>query len=81
MIKSTEICEIGVIDITVRPKIFPASGSSTVVYPSQHLLSFRTIVKQAGAACEWATLPNRWFHVKAAKRPCMSIVCLWGHEL
>lgn len=81
VIKSTEICEISVIDITVRPEIFPVSGNSTVVYLSQHLLGFKTIVKQAGTACEWATLPNRWLHIKAAKRPCMSIVCLWGHEL
>lgn len=45
-----EICEISVIGIRVRPKTFPVSGSSTIVYLSQHSLGFKTIVKQAGTA-------------------------------
>lgn len=81
MIKSTEICEIRAIAITVKQKIFPASGNSTIAYLSQHLLGSETIVKQAGTVCERVILPNRWLYVKAAKRPCMSIVCLWGHKL
>lgn len=78
MIKSTEICEIG---ITVRQKIFLASDNSTISYLSQLLLGSKDIVKQAGTVCEWEILPNRWLYAKAAKRPCISIVYLRGHEL
>lgn len=81
MIKSTEIREISVIGVTVRQKIFPASGNSIIASLSQRSLGSETIVKQAGTVCEWVILSNRWLYVKAAKRPCMSIMCLWGHEL
>jgi len=81
VIKSTEICEISAIGITVRQKIFPVSGNRTIAYLSQHSLGSETIVKQAGTVCEWVMLPNRWLYIKAAKRPCMSVVCLWRHEL
>lgn len=81
MIKPSEICDISAIGITVRQKMFPVSGNSTIAYLSQQSLGSETIVKQAEAVCQWVILPNRWLYVKAAKRPCMSIMCLWGYEL
>lgn len=81
VIKSVEICDISAIGTTVRQKMFPVSGNSTTAYLSQHSLGSEAIVKQTGAVCQRVILPNRWLYVKAAKRPCMSIMCLWGHEL